>query len=62
MVAEKYINKDFTFVAWGDWDIFWDKKRAVAPSWLDELLSFLLGILPILLVALFYSLITAFSE
>jgi hypothetical protein len=46
-----FATKDFTHVQWdgdiatvGDW---WDEKRAAKPSWLDQVITLMLFILPI---------------
>jgi hypothetical protein len=60
-INEKYTDKDFTFVNGGDGIIseYWDEKLATKPSWLDNLITFLLLILPIALIPLIYILISA---
>ena len=53
LIKKEYIGKDFTYVLW-DSDInipnWWDEKLASKPSLLDNCLTFLLLILPILLL------------
>lgn len=61
-----HLNKDFTYVLW-DSDIplagkWWDKARALPPSWLDTLFSYLLLILPLSLMMLIAYLINMFSQ
>jgi len=66
LVAKKWINKgfqnkNFTFVHWDDIITdYWDEKLATKPSWFDKLVTFLLLILPLLVMSLIYSVITAF--
>lgn len=52
-LRDEFINKDFTYIHWNSLiptnDIWWDKKLAGKPSWLDYILTYLLLILPILL-------------
>jgi hypothetical protein len=62
-VNKMYANKDFTFVHWdGDGAIpdYWDEKRAISPSWLDKLITFLLLILPLLFIGILVKLFAAF--
>ena len=50
LIDTSFANKDFTYVLWdgdnasGDW---WDEKRATKPSWLDQVMTLALFILPI---------------
>jgi Ca2+/Na+ antiporter len=58
-IDKEFADKDFTYVLW-DGDIpqvgnWWDTKLATKPTWFDQLLSFLLLILPILISSLLYS-------
>jgi hypothetical protein len=50
-ISESYKNKDFTFVTQTEEGVSWDTDISSKPSWLDNILSFLLLILPILLFA-----------
>jgi hypothetical protein len=53
LIKKEYSGKDFTYVLW-DSDVnipdWWDEKLALKPSWLDYILTYLLLILPILLL------------
>jgi hypothetical protein len=51
LIGAGFATKDFTHVQWdgdnatvGDW---WDEKRATKPSWLDQVITLALFILPI---------------
>jgi hypothetical protein len=62
LVTTEYTNKNFTFVVRsedGTTKDHWDEKLAPKPSWLDYLITFLLFVLPIILIALIYILISA---
>lgn len=62
-VSAEYSNKDFTFVHWDNDGVvpdYWDEKRSTRPSWLDKTITFLLLILPIILPALLYQMISIF--
>jgi len=51
LIKKENIGKDFTYVLWSDHiPNWWDEKLASKPSWLDNSLTFLLLILPILLL------------
>ena len=58
-IEKQFDGKDYTQVHWdGDIGIqWWDEKISKEPSWLDDLLSFLLLILPLFLTAVVFSLI-----
>ena len=53
LIKKEYSGKDFTYVLW-DSDVnipdWCDEKLALKPSWLDYILTYLLLILPILLL------------
>jgi len=51
LIKKEYVEKDFTYVYWSEFiDDWWDEKLASKPSWLDYILTFLLLILPVLLL------------
>jgi hypothetical protein len=51
IIGKQFMNKDFTFTTITDWgDSVWDKKIAVAPSWLDHFVSIVLLFGPMLLM------------
>ena len=59
LISSDFLNKDFTYVLWdgdvpsiGDW---WNENLARKPSWLDQIITILLFILPILLALLIYN-------
>ena len=64
LIRKDYDEKDFTYVLW-DSDVnipnWWDEKLASKPSWLDNFISFMLLILPILLMIVLKKLIDNFS-
>ncbi len=57
LVATEYQKKDFTVAQWNGSNPTagqsWDTKLATKPSWLDEVLTLSLFILPFLFAALF---------
>jgi hypothetical protein len=61
LLNDFYLNKDFTYVQW-DSDVvgigpWWDEKIAKKPSWLDNIITFLLLIFPILVIIIIKKLI-----
>ena len=52
LIKKEHEGKDFTYVFWDSvlGIETWDKKLAVKPSWLDYTITYILLILPILLI------------
>jgi hypothetical protein len=55
LIDISYKGKDFTYV-WSDGEIladpWWDEKLAKNPSWLDHVITYMLGLLPLFLSAI----------
>ena len=65
IIRAEYSGKDFTYVHWdgdvptiGDW---WDEKLSSKPSWLDQILTLSLLLLPMILIMLFYTIVRSGS-
>ncbi len=56
LVDKKNVNKDFTYVLWvsdvGGAEEYWDENLAHKPIWVDEIITLLLIVIPILIVVM----------
>lgn len=58
LIQSKFLGKEFTFVNWSDLPgvgSWWDKDLAVPPSLLDEILTLILLIIPLMVLIIFFS-------